>query len=280
MAFCDELKMVISGWMRAGNTSDSAMMESFIDHVLSIVDSKKIGLIRMDSGFYDHKIMHELEDLYVDYIIRAKMTSALMSRILNTPKWHYNNTVFKHAMYTEFTYEGKGWLKGRRMVVVARPKSDAELKNEKGIITIFKQDELHRNYEFTAYVTSSALSASKVHALYNQRADAENRIKELKYDFGLDGFAMKKMSATEAAFRLVLLSYNVMALFKQKVMTSPTKPMLSTLRFQCIAIGSYLVKDGRKKIMKLAAEGKRRHFLEYFFDQIEELSPPFNFSNA
>lgn len=91
---------------------------------------------------------------------------------------------------------------------------------------------------------------------------------------------MKKMSATEAAFRLVLLSYNVMALFKQKVMTSPTKPMLSTLRFQCIAIGSYLVKDGRKKIMKLDAEGKRRHFLEYFFDQIEELSPPFNFSNA
>lgn len=56
--------------------------------------------------------------------------------------------------------------------------------------------------------------------------------------------------------------------------------MLSTLKFQCIAIGSYLVKDGRKKIMKLDAEGKRRHFLEYFFDQIEELSPPFNFSNA
>lgn len=131
----------------------------------------------MDSGFYDHKIMHELEDLHVDYIIRVKMTSALMSRILNTPKWHYNNTVFKHAMYTEFTYEGTGWLKGRRMVVVARPKSDAELKNEKGIIPIFKQDELHRNYEFTAYVTSSQLSASKIHALYNQRADAENRIK-------------------------------------------------------------------------------------------------------
>lgn len=43
MAFFDELKMVISGWMRAGNTSDSAMTESFIDHVLSIVDSKKLG---------------------------------------------------------------------------------------------------------------------------------------------------------------------------------------------------------------------------------------------
>jgi hypothetical protein len=71
-----------------------------------------------------------------------------------------------------------------------------------------------------------------------------------------------------------------MALFKQKVMQTQKGKSLSTLRFQCIAIGSYLVKKGRGKIMKLPAEGERRHFLEHFFSNLEELKPPFSFSNA
>jgi len=40
------------------------------------------------------------------------------------------------------------------------------------------------------------------------------------------------------------------------------------------------VKSGRNKVLKLAAEGERRHFLEYFFDQVEHLKPPFKLSAA
>lgn len=56
--------------------------------------------------------------------------------------------------------------------------------------------------------------------------------------------------------------------------------MLSTIRFQCIAIGSYLAKRGTKKTMKVSAEERRRHFLEHFFENLEELHYPFEFSNA
>jgi len=145
---------------------------------------------------------------------------------------------------------------------------------------LFKDELLRTQYDITVYITTTDLPASKVHSLYNQRGDCENRIKELKYDYGMDGFAMKSIGATEAAFRFILLAYNIMALFKQKVMTGPVKHQLSTIRFQCIAIGSYLVKNGRNKVMKLSAEGKRKHFLEHFFDQVEFLNPPFIFSTA
>lgn len=55
---------------------------------------------------------------------------------------------------------------------------------------------------------------------------------------------------------------------------------LSTIKFQCIAIGSYLVKSGRKLKMKLSAEGKRRHFLEHLIENLEVIRPPYKFSNA
>ncbi len=34
------------------------------------------------------------------------------------------------------------------------------------------------------------------------------------------------------------------------------------------------------KVLKLTAEGRRRHFPEHFFDQVEVLKPPFRLSTA
>jgi hypothetical protein len=195
---------------------------------------------------------------------------------MRVKEWHHNEAVFKDAQYAEIRYKAKDWIKGRRAIVVRRPKKDRE-----GNPVLFEGEAMHKEYDIAVYFTTSELSASKVHNLYNQRGDSENRIKELKYDYGMDGFAFKDIAATEAVFRFILLTYNIMALFKQKVMTtSRVQHQLSTIRFQCIAIGSYLVKNGRSKVLKLSAEGKRRHFLEHFFDQVEVLKPPFKFSIA
>jgi len=40
----------------------------------------------------------------------------------------------------------------------------------------------------------------QVRALYQGRADSENRIKELLYDFAISGFVSQKFWATETAF--------------------------------------------------------------------------------
>ena len=46
-------------------------------------------------------------------------------------------------------------------------------------------------------------------ACYKDRADSENRIKELKCDFGLDRFCMDKFWAKEATFRTIMIAYNL-----------------------------------------------------------------------
>lgn len=276
MAFCDELKMVVNGWMRPGNTHDAGDIDHFLAQLLLIIPAKRIGLLRGDSGFYGDPFMSALEQEKVPYIIRGRLTSALLTKIVGVKEWHHNDAVFKNAQYAELRYKATGWSKGRRAIVVRRPRQDRS-----GTPVLFEGEAMHKDHDIAVYFTTSELSASKVHSLYNQRGDSENRIKELKYDYGMDGFAFQDIAATEAVFRFILLTYNIMALFKQKVMTnSRVQHQLSTIRFQCIAIGSYLVKNGRNKVMKLSAQGRRRHFLEHFFDQVELLKPPFKFAIA
>ena len=101
--------------------------------------------------------------------------------------------------------------------------------------------------------------------LYRQRGDAENRIKELEYDFGADNFCMQDFYATEAALRTVMLSYNLMALFKLTVLQQKVNQRLTTVRLNCFSIGSWIVKSGRKEILKMSVNLKKRVWMDGLF---------------
>jgi IS4 transposase len=73
---------------------------------------------------------------------------------------------------------------------------------------LFLEEEIHKNYRYSAYVTNMKLSAAEIWRLYRGRGEAENRIKELKYDFGFDSFNLKDFFATEAALTFAMIAYN------------------------------------------------------------------------
>jgi hypothetical protein len=277
MAFCDELAMVVNAWMRTGDSVSSTDAGKFIREIFTIMPTNKIGLMRFDSGFFSQGIMKLLESQPspVNYIIRAKMTAGVSGVIMEQNSWFPSNDVMKGAEYCVTEYKSKSWDRWRKMVIVRIPKADTKQES-----LLFQEMSEYNRYEYKAFITNIDFSAPIIHDLYNKRANAENRIKDLKQDYGIEGFALKEFGAMEAAFRYVMIAYNVMAIFKQWVMLTQKGKMLSSIRFQCIAIGSYLVKNGRKKVLKLSAEGKRRHFLEHFFSNLEVLKPPFKFSNA
>lgn len=278
LAFSDEHKMIVNAWMRTGDSHSSTDAVEFLSELFTIVPADNVGLLRGDSGFYSNKIMSYLESLDhpVPYIFRGKMTGALIAEILSHRRFWHNSDVVKGAAYVEFEYQASTWKVPRRMVVVRMPKNGKRNMQKE----LFEEYEELSRYDYAAYVTNTTLSMVEVHRRYNQRGDSENRIRELKHDYGIDGFALQQFGAMEAAFRFVMVAYNIMTIFKQAIMNSRRNHYLSTVRFQCIAIGSYLVKSGRAKKLKLSAEGKRRHFLEHFFEKLEVIRPPYKFSNA
>jgi len=48
-------------------------------------------------------------------------------------------------------------------------------------LALFAEEEIYRNYRYSAYVSNLNLPAAEIWRLYRGRGDAENRIKELKY---------------------------------------------------------------------------------------------------
>ena len=67
-------------------------------------------------------------------------------------------------------------------------------------------------------VTSLPYAAEVVSRMYVGRADSENRIKELKEDLSLDTFCLKSFDATDAAFRMGGVLYNLLAQFRETVL--------------------------------------------------------------
>jgi hypothetical protein len=95
---------------------------------------------------------------------------------------------------------------------------------------------------------------------YNSRAESENRIKELKQDFGADGFCLHSFDGTEAAFRLICFLFNLIADFKREV-TQNEAPRLMTLRTRLLVIGAIRGADGRQQILRLGLRGHWRQRL-------------------
>ena len=86
--------------------------------------------------------------------------------------------------------------------MVAVRKNIEILTKSTGTILLF--DEPVSRYRYSLHVTNLELPAEQVWLSYKDSADAENRIEELKYDFGLYSFCMDKFWATEAAFHTIL----------------------------------------------------------------------------
>lgn len=118
---------------------------------------------------------------------------------------------------TEFEYQGQDWQAPRRMVAVRQRLSSRPNAVGKQLSLFDDQMEVN-GYLYTCYVTTLKLSASDVWRLYRSRANCENRIKELKYDYGLDKMNQTSFKGTEASLMLMTIAYNFMSLFKQSIM--------------------------------------------------------------
>ncbi len=274
MAFIAETRMVANAWLRPGNTAALSNCKAFIDETFEILKDKKIGLIRADSGFYANDFLNYLEtEKQNNYIIAVKMYPTIKRELQSQKTWWQ----LKDGMeICEFEYQSPEWKKPRRMVAVR--KNIEILTKATGKLLLF--DEPAGKYRYSLYVTNLDLPAEQIWLSYKDRADAENRIKELKYDFGLDSFCMNKFWATEAAFRTIMIAYNLMSLFRQGVLKSKSQATLSTLRFKCFALGSWISKHAGKTTLNISAIGEKRKWLDGLFDIVKQNDKSFYFSNA
>jgi len=270
MAFVSQTRMVANAWLRPGNTADSSSCKAFMEETFDLaLKGKRIGLVRADSGFYTEELLSYLESKKYNYIMAVRMYPNVKSAVWGLDEWvelakgiELNEMIFNHE-------DGKS----RRYIIVRKR---VDLRPDAAGRELFEDLP---GYRYSCYVTSLDLPLDQVWNVYNTRADAENRIKELKQDFGLENFCLYDFWATEASFRFIMVAYNLMSLFRHFALNHHKRATLRTLKVYCFALGAWAVNHANRRVLKIALPAKRRPWLEGIFSQIHNLSPPFNYSN-
>ncbi|WP_090716682.1 transposase [Bathymodiolus azoricus thioautotrophic gill symbiont] len=99
------------------------------------------------------------------------------------------------------------------------------------------------------------LNASEIIHFYNQRADdSENRIKELKSDFGARQMPCGDFNANSLYFGICTLSYNLFALMRQLLPLEFANRRAKYVRHRLYAIAAKIVQHGRQVIVKCQAQ--------------------------
>lgn len=276
IAFIADVKLVANMWLRSGDTSSANNFLGFLEDTLSKLKNKTVSLIRLDSGFCQSSIFDYLEQKSMDYIIAAKFTHPIQRLIHRSNNWILLDTGIEIC---EQMYQSEMWGKPRRMVIVRQKIKDRPQATGKQL-GLFSEEEIHRNYRYSAYITNMKLAPAEIWRLYRGRGDAENRIKELKYDFGFDSFNLQNFYATEAALTFTMIAYNLMALFRTFVLQEKTQKTLSTLRYRTFAIGAYFEKVNDKLVLKIALNKKRRAWFTGLWNYAKVFEYPFLYPNA
>ena len=272
LAVIAECRMVANIWLRPGNTGAANNFCSFLCETLSHLAGKTIGLLRADSGFHDQKIFVFLETYItpIPYIIAMKFYQPIQRILAQQTTWLQLDDGLEIG---ETMYRHPEWKKERRIIMVRqqinkRPKATGKQ------LRLFGDEGIYKNYRYSSFVTTLLLPAHQVWCLYRGRSDAENRFKELKYDFGAGSFNLNAFYATETTLHFVMMAYNLMSLFRQIILRDPVQSTLKTIRYKAFAIGAYLVHDGNCRILKLSLAMKRREWFSGLWSSFDDLTFP------
>lgn len=242
LAVLSEAHFLLHGWLRSGNCGTSRGVEEFLKEALALWGQRqKIRLLRADSGFFDDKLLSFLEQRLLPYIVVARLTPWVKRAAQGIQQWTILDDDYAAG---EFRLQLHGWKAERRFVVLRERVREGRDSVGRKLIDV-------PGYTFRVFVTSCSEPPQEIWRDYNRRADMENRIAELKHDLGADGFCLKQFFATEAAFRAVLLLFNLLAEFQRSV-GLPTYREPATIRTQVLTCGAILGRSGRRLVIHLS----------------------------
>jgi len=275
LAFVSDVRMIANYWLRPGNTSASTNYLSFLEDTLSRLQDKRVGLIRMDSGFFSGNILGYLEQRQLSYIIACRLNNRIKYSLTHEKTWV---EVADGLEIAETTYQAEHWDSPKRIVMVRqevkkRPKAAGKQVRE---LELFEDEQDFGKYRYSCFVANLALPAKIVYDSYRGRADSENRIKELKYDFSIDDFVSHNFWATEACGNFIVMAYNFMSLFRHALINSDKKKFLKTIRYELISTPAYLGKKKDKHILYLARSLKTRKSFLSIWEKLKDFSLPYN----
>ena len=274
-----ETGQVVACDFREGNASPSRENLEFIQQCeRSLPDECFVQSLRIDAAGYQTKIIRYCDENNIRYAIRAKMNATIKELLaeLSDDDWQPlldKKGVSINGQETYRTSSCIGDYEKSFSLVIQRKKIKGQINID---LDVDSTDEeiSSQGYIYRAIATNQdEWSDSQIVHWYNQRAeDSENRIKELKLDFGGDTLPCSDFNANALYFLLSALSYNLFALMRQLLPEELAHHRAITMRWRLYAMAAKVVKTGRQFYVKL--QEKNRSLLERVLLALKEFEPP------
>lgn len=262
LAILAEAKVVLHAWLRSGNTASARGVIAFLAETLAkLPDGFRLYAVRADSGFFVTEFLVELARRTLPYAIAVRMNPHLRRTVAGIKQ----GTPFAHGLEaSETSYQAYGWQAPRRLVVVREVRRERPQARGRKLLEV-------PGYTFHVLVTTLDHDPVQTWRFSNSRAESENRIKQLKEDFGADGFCLHSFAGTEAAFRLICFLFNLLAEFKHEV-TQDEAPRLMTLPTRLLVIGAIRGAEGRQPVLRWGLRGHWRQRFAALLQRIAALA--------
>ncbi len=193
--------------MRSGNTYTANGAAEMIKEIVANItyaygtgagktDELEI-LFRMDSGYFDEAIIETIELLGCKYLIKGKEYPTLASQVMDPSVLFVTGDEGRET--NELFTKLDTWDKDRRFVV------SRILKPEKERAQLSFLEGSQNEYFF--FVTNTEFPSEKVVISYEKRGNAENYIKEAKYDMAVGHLLLKSFWANTLKNRARVKQY-------------------------------------------------------------------------
>jgi Transposase DDE domain group 1 len=202
LSFIAETREYAAGALRTGDRPDGREIATHLDAVAKgLPATVKHVRARADSGFYCREAIEAYEKKGWHYIVVARKTARLIEQ-LQMAEWKPSPRTDAEEQ-CEFLYQPEGWAKAHRFLALRYARAEEYEKPEQ--YQLFDTPE----YIYRVFVTDMDKALDLLVWFYNQRAGAENLIKEANNDAGLAAHPSNRWIMNANWFQIAMLAYNL-----------------------------------------------------------------------
>ena len=258
-----ETGQIVASDFRAGNVAPAKDNMAFIERCQqALPKGVSITHLRIDAAGYQSAIIRHCLDKRIEFAIRARMSQNLRSLITNRPESDWQpligrNGKARHGESSCQVVHTMSGLESPFIVIVQRKALRGQVDLPFDIAAEVVEEVIHDGYLYRAIATNrTELSNSELIHWYNQRAEhSENRIKELKLDFGARQLPCGDFDANALYFAICTLACNLFALMRMLLPAQWEACRATTIRWRLYALAGKVVRHGRSVTLKLTQSG-------------------------
>jgi hypothetical protein len=245
MAFNDEAEQyLLCAVLRPGNATASAGLVGILRRVLGKLEAafpQARIRVRLDGGFGNPEVLDFLDESGVEYVVGLQATQPLKRRArraLGRARRVSRERGETAHVFGETRYQTKrSWPHPRRVVYKAE-------------VVRLEGREPRDNERFV--VTNLPYTPKRVYAIYTDRGDAENRIKELKNDLAIDRTSCSRFRANQFRVLLTAAAYVLMQELRFRSRhTDCARAQVGTLRLRLLKLAAWVEVSVRRIVLHL-----------------------------